>query len=154
MTFVKHWTEAKDCVVSESRHTPPNVPSYQADEKFERGPTGYRRSLLVVTSSQALRERCEKSFEEAGYHIVTTDLGRLAIAYLQETAEPPDLVVCDTDLLDVRAVDVADQAYRRGARVIPISSEKIAESYADSSGFGVQSLVSRVASILPPSYTD
>jgi CheY-like chemotaxis protein len=63
----------------------------------------YRPSLLVVTEWQPLRESCERSFEAAGYNIVTTDLGGSAIAFLRETADPPDLVVCDTDLSDVRA---------------------------------------------------
>ena len=120
----------------------------------ERIAKGYRPSLLVVTALQPLREGCEKSFDAAGYHVFTTDLGRSAIAFLRETADPPDLVVCDTDLRDVRAVDVADQAYRRGARVIPISSEKLAERSSNGSGIDVQALVSRVVAILPPSYSE
>jgi len=139
--------------MSEPRRTPGKPSTAQSGTRFDAPLKGYRPSLLVVTAWQQLRERCEESFDAAGYQIFTTDLGRSAIAFLRETADPPDLVVCDTDLRDVRAVDVADQAYRRGARVIPISSEKIAErSQSHDSGCDAQMLVERVMSILPPSY--
>jgi DNA-binding NtrC family response regulator len=96
--------------------------------------------------------RCEQVFQAAGYHIFTTDLGRSAIAFLRETSDPPDLVVCDTDAADVRALDVAEAAYRRDTKVIPISSDRFAEQGRD--GFEFDTLVARVESMLPSSYLE
>ena len=109
----------------------------------------YQPSILVVADAKELRDAMEQGLTAAGYHVYITDQGRSAVAFLRETADPPDLVIADTELRDLRAIDVAQEAARRGAKVVPVASHRFREHRAGSDdSFDLPMLASRIDSVL------
>lgn len=130
--------------MSEIRDEPPGVPLSRDASPLSASGHVHRRSLLIVVESRALRDACHDAFVTAGYAVITTDAGHSAIAFLKETADPPDLALVDTELRDITAFDVAMEAYSRSIRVIPISSCLYHNRGEVSTGFDVDTLVRRV----------
>ena len=106
----------------------------------------FRPAVLIAVGSKPLREASRLALASCGYEVMVTDDGRAAIAYLHESAVPPDLIVVDTELPEVPASVLADVAARRGARCLPLASNRfvIGRPPNKEDGFDLSTLVVNV----------
>jgi DNA-binding response OmpR family regulator len=74
------------------------------------------RLVLVVEDEQKIRDLLRRSFERAGFAVLTADTGAAALELARGAA--PDLVVLDLGLPDIRGEDVAVEL--RAERDVPI----------------------------------
>jgi CheY-like chemotaxis protein len=110
----------------------------------------FRPAVLIAVRSRSLRDASQQALASFGYDVLVTDDGRAALAYLKETAVPPDLVVADTKLADIGPSVLADAAWKRGARCLPLASNRFqADRPSDAAaGFNLPTLVTNIQETL------
>ena len=110
-------------------------------------PDGFRPIILLVITCQLLRRASHDALLSRGFPVHVTDDGTAALNFLRETAVPPDLVIIDLKVGDVRA-SLLSAAAKRHARVLPIASDRFRPGPDNLElGFDIETLVTHVESM-------
>jgi CheY-like chemotaxis protein len=110
----------------------------------------YQPAILLVLACEHLRQASHEALTAIGYKVLIAEEGRAALAYLSESEVPPDLIVADTNLRDIRPALLVDAAAKRGKRVMPIASHRFSANGngPHGGGFNVSTLIARIEDML------